>query len=91
METQASYQISPPPLRRECLLPHASGWVAPNVKEIAFVLHKTGLSIEEFASLMDIDHNYARSWLEGNHKVPYALWSLLCFSAGYGQIWRWQS
>lgn len=52
METQASYQISPTPLRRECLLPRASGWVVPNAKEIAFVLHKTGLSIEEFASLM---------------------------------------
>jgi DNA-binding transcriptional regulator YiaG len=91
MEMQATYKITPCSLRRECLLPIASGWVAPNANELAFVLSQAGMSIRDFAVLMGVDQNYANSWLETGHKVPYALWSVLCICAGYGQIWRWKS
>jgi len=56
-----------------------------------FVLLQAGMSIQEFAEFMDVDLNYAKSWLETDHKVPYALWCVLCTCAGYGQIWRGKS
>ncbi|MBU9818615.1 hypothetical protein J1782_01755 [Rahnella sp. BCC 1045] len=91
MEMQTVYEVTPCSLRKECLLPVSSGWVAPNKTELSFVLKQAGMSIQEFALLMDVDQNYAKSWLETDHKVPYALWSVLCVCAGYGQIWRWKS
>lgn len=35
-----------------------------------FFLLQAGMSIQEFAALMDVDQNYAKRWLETDHKVP---------------------
>lgn len=91
MEIQTTSIASNSNVRRACFLPSDSGWLAPAPEEISIALERAGMTIDEFANLMQIDNNYARSWIDVGHKVPYAAWSVLCICAGYGQIWRWIS
>jgi hypothetical protein len=97
METRAPYEVhGQVKFRPETLLPYGRGWQDPTREEIRGMLAKAGqamgkgssLTGAETAALVGVESRTVRRWLGGDSAIPYAVWAILAYEAGFGEIWK---
>lgn len=90
-------------IRPETMLPFPQ-WEPPTPDEIrqVFILagEKRGLKKLTGAQVADLvgasstgagvgkGSRTVRKWVGGESRIPYGAWSILCYEAGFGLIWR---
>ena len=75
-------------IRKETLAPFGPKWARPTGDEMKEMLLVCELNFFEAAELVGIKKvSTFKSWCtQGN--VPYAVWAMLAYRAGYGCIWE---
>ena len=81
-------------VRKSCLVPFSDDWQQPTPTEIRTVMKEAGFTGSQLAKACGLKSarssggRTVRRWLSGDSEIPYAVWCLLCYEAGYGIIWR---
>lgn len=65
----------------------ASECRTPTPREISCALEHARLSVSAAAALLGVKGRTIRRWTAGEAEIPYAAWSILCYQAGYPEIW----
>lgn len=87
METRSPYNVKQLQVRTECFQPFAAGWKAPTGDEIAYVMSQANMPTIHLADTFGLSPGQLESWLKDKEFIPYSVWCLLGFSAGYGEFW----
>lgn len=76
-------------VRKEILLP-ADKWSCPTPEEIRELYKMLNLTSKEIAACLGLEtgSGSVRKWAQGQKKIPYAAWGVLCQMAGLGIIWE---
>lgn len=93
-------------IRQETMLPFAQ-WEPPKPNEIREIIiligERRGLKKftgSQVADLVGVSSTgtgvgkgsrTVRKWVGGESRIPYGAWSILCYEAGFGLIWRSES
>lgn len=88
MEMQPAYNTAQIVVRPTCFVPAAANWEPPTAIEIQFVFAQSSSTASRVAAELDVPLQTVELWLSGAESVPYAVWALICFNAGYGVIWK---
>jgi hypothetical protein len=89
MEDKAIYSAKAVVVIREsCFYPLSSGWTAPEPAELQTMLIKVNWSIDTLVRVLGVSSAAAQKWLSGVNPVPFAIWCILSYQAGYGEIWK---
>lgn len=73
-------------IRGETLTTHIK-WLQPTPEEIREVIFRTGWSQSEAARFLGISTRQVSRWVQGEAKISYTAWAILCHQAGLGKIW----
>ena len=87
MEPRTSYGTAVK-IRGACFAHAEGGWQTPSGEEIRAILSSLGWTQEEAARFLLVNPRSLRRWVLNESKIPYAAWGILCYEAGYGEIWR---
>lgn len=89
MENKALYRVGQAvDIRDSCFNPASSGWTVPEKAEIMTVLATLKWSVEQLARITGVPERAAENWVNGVEPVPYAVWCIMAYQAGYGEIWK---
>ncbi|HHE3712874.1 TPA: helix-turn-helix domain-containing protein [Pasteurella multocida] len=62
-------------------------WTQPTPAEIREVISKSGWNQSETARFLGVTSRQVSRWVQGEAKISYAAWAILCHQAGLGKIW----
>lgn len=62
-------------------------WTQPTPDEIREVITRSGWKQSEAARFLGVTSRQVNRWVQGEAKISYAAWAILCHEAGLGKIW----
>lgn len=96
MENKGVYEVDSDTIRPGTLRPYVE-WERPNGGEIRAMMRRLQLTGSGLASLVGVANQGSvtgggsrtvRRWTGGETDIPYAVWCIMAYEAGYGCIWK---
>lgn len=97
MEDLAFYGVTEEMAVRKQTLQPARCWESPTPEEVREIIRLAGMTHDEVSTLVGVStqnkktgrgSRTVRRWVSGESLIPYAVWAILAYKAGFGIIWE---